>query len=105
MVAATTTGARVHAEALRTSTRLTGLFYDMYRPGVSYVDAKKVVRLLREANVRFILMGTHGIGGWRSQARATQDVDLLVTKKDHAKAVRVLREAFPKLSVEDTPVV
>jgi hypothetical protein len=50
-------------------------------------------------------MGTHGLGGWRSQARATQDVGVLVAKKDHRKAVRVLRAAFPKLIVEEGAIV
>jgi hypothetical protein len=77
----------------------------MYRAGATMISPKKVIRLLREANVRFVLMGTHGIGGWRSEPRATQDVDVLVVRKDHTKAVRILHEAFPKLIVEEGVVV
>jgi hypothetical protein len=50
-------------------------------------------------------MGTHGIGGWRSEARATQDVDVLVRKKDIRRAVRALHGAYPELTVTDFPVV
>jgi len=66
---------------------------------------KKIIRLLNEAKVSFVLMGAHGVGGWRRKARATEDVDVLVAKKDHAKAVRVLRSAFPKFIVEDGVIV
>ncbi len=50
-------------------------------------------------------MGTHGLGGWRSEARATQDVDVLVRKKDIRKAVRALAAAYPDLTIADFPVV
>lgn len=105
MVAAAKRISLVHRRALQVSSTLTGYYYDMYRPGEAMVKPKKVIQLLQEARVSFVLMGTHGIGGWRSQARATQDVDILVAKKDHAKAVRVLKKAFPKLLVEDGVVV
>src|SRR5262245_38209612 len=105
MVAATRTRSQVHRRALDTSSALTGYFYEMYRPGETMVSPKKVVRLLRDAKVKFVLMGTHGIGGWRKQPRATQDVDVLVAPKDHAKAVNVLRKAFPSLEVRDGAVV
>jgi len=68
-------------------------------------DPWEVIQTLQKAQVRFVLMGTHGIGGYRSEPRATQDVDVLVTKKDHARAIHALREAFPKLQVFDTRVV
>jgi hypothetical protein len=60
---------------------------------------------LNKANVKFVLMGTHGIGGWRSEPRATQDVDVLVRKRDHRKAAEALRHAFPNLEVTEFPVV
>jgi hypothetical protein len=90
---------------MRTATALTGYFREMYRAEAAMVSPKKVIRVLKEAKVRFVLMGTHGLSGWRSRARATQDVDVLVAKKDHAKAVRAVRKAFPRLLVEDSLVV
>jgi len=96
---------RRHDEALKTSSFLTVVFRQMYRPMAAKIAPKKVVKVLKEAGVVGLLLGTHGIGGWRSQARATQDVDLLIKKRDHAKAVRAIREAFPKLEVDDTRIV
>jgi hypothetical protein len=105
MVAATKTRSRPHLRAMATSSALTRFYREMYRPAATMVMPKKIIRLLNEAGVRFVLMGTHGLGGWRSQPRATQDVDVLVAKRDHLKAVRVLREAFPKLVVEEGVIV
>jgi hypothetical protein len=105
MVAFTDKQAKAHRRALATSSALAGFYRDMYRPEATMISPKKVIRLLKEAKVRFVLMGTHGLGGWRSQARATQDVDVLVAKKDHAKAVRILHEAFPKLVIEEGTIV
>src|SRR5439155_21171562 len=64
-----------------------------------------VVRALHRAGILSVLMGTYGIEGWRSEPRATQDVDVLVAKKDTRKAVAVLRKLYPKLEVADYPVV
>jgi hypothetical protein len=52
-----------------------------------------------------LLMGAHGIGGWKSQARATEDIDLLVAHRHHARAVKAIQEAYPDLRVADLPVV
>src|SRR5262249_161552 len=52
-----------------------------------------------------VLMGTHGLVAYRSEPRATQDVDLLVTKKDVRKAVAVLEQEYPYLEVHDTAIV
>lgn len=103
LVARTTT--KRLRDAMNISSTLTRYFHEMYRPGVAMVSPKKVIRILQEAGVNFVVMGTHGVGAWRSEPRATQDIDLLVTKKDHAKAVKAVTEAFPKLIVRDTLVV
>jgi hypothetical protein len=66
---------------------------------------KKVIRVLNKAGVNFVLMGTHALNGWRSQARATEDVDVLVAKKHHTKAIRAIHEAFPTLIMEDSLIV
>jgi hypothetical protein len=51
-----------------------------------------------------VLVGTHGLGGYRSEPRATQDVDVLV--KETRKAVRILVAEFPKLEVcEDSTAI
>lgn len=68
------------------------------------VSPKKVVRILKDAKVSFVLMGTHALNSWRSSPRATQDVDVLIARKDHVKAMRALTAAYPKLKVVDSPV-
>jgi hypothetical protein len=103
MVAATRN--RSHQRSLVTGAALAGFYRDMYRPGATMVSPKKVIRVLNDAKVRFVLMGTHGLSGWRSKARATEDVDVLIARRDHGKAVRVLGEAFPKLTVEDGAIL
>jgi hypothetical protein len=77
----------------------------MYWPEVSMVAPADIIPVLNEAGVRFILMGNYGIGGWRAEPRATQDVDFLVRTRDHRKAVRTIQDAFPQLQVVDNPVV
>jgi len=104
MIAAKTLVQR-HQQALQTSSRLTGYFRQMHQPGAAMVSPKKVTRLLQEAKVKFVLMGTHGLGSYRSEPRATQDVDVLVRTKDHGKAVQALKAGYPKLRIEDGPVV
>jgi len=77
----------------------------MYWPDWTLIKPETIIRLFNKAKVRFVLMGTYGINGYRYQARATQDVDILVQEKDHAKAVTLVREKYPKLKVQDFPVV
>src|SRR5262249_26863161 len=61
--------------------------------------------VLFAAGIQCVLMGAHGLNAYRDQPRATQDVDVLVRKKDIRKAVRALQSAFPTLTIQDTPVV
>lgn len=94
-----------HLEALHTSSKLTGWFRKDREPEVLEVTAENVIAALNRAGIRPVLMGTHGIGGYHSEARATEDVDVLVRKREVRKAVRVLEQAFPYLKIVDTPVI
>lgn len=94
-----------HVEALRLSSVLTETYRHMYRPTSAMVNPKDVIERLNQAGVKFVLMGTHGIGGWRDEPRATQDVDILVQKRHHRKAVNALRQAYPELTVQDQVAV
>jgi hypothetical protein len=96
---------RDHLEALQTSTKLTKWFRKGREPEVLKVTAENVIAALNRAGIRPVLLGTYGIGGYRSEARATEDVDVLVRKREVSKAVRVLEEEFPYLEIEDTQVV
>jgi hypothetical protein len=64
-----------------------------------------VIEVLHDAGIRCVLMGTHALNTYRDEPRATQDVDVLVRKKDVARAIRVLRAAFVTLTLKDAKVV
>jgi hypothetical protein len=80
-------------------------FRRMYNPKAMKIAPEQVIKVLNRAAVKFMLMGAHGIGPWLAEPRATRDVDLLVQKSHHRKAVRAVREAYPDLIVEDYPAV
>jgi len=69
------------------------------------ITPQEIIAVLNDAGIGFVLMGTHGVGGWMAEARATDDVDFLVQKRDHRKAVRAVRRAFPKLKVKEQKMV
>jgi hypothetical protein len=96
---------RDHLEALKVSTEVTNWCRKEREPNALNVTAENVIAALNDAGIRPVLMGTFGINGYRDEARATQDVDVLVTKKDARKAVRVLEEAFPYLEVQENAAV
>jgi hypothetical protein len=94
-----------HLAALRTSSMLTDSYRRMYRPDAAMVRPEKVIRVLKQAQVKFVVMGTHGITGYRGEPRATQDIDLLIRRQDHRKAVEAIRKAYPKLTSREEAVV
>lgn len=102
----TTAAAEIrHRKAFETSVTIASWYYDMHRPEVSMTDPRKVIEVLNKAEVSFVLVGTHGLVGYRSESRATHDVDVVATKKDFGKARAALEHAFPKLKVVDLPAV
>lgn len=96
---------RDHIAALHTSSKLTRWFRKNREPEVLKVTVETVIATLNGAGIRPVLMGTHGLGGYRSEARATEDVDVLVRKREVRKAVRVLEEVFPHLEILENMVV
>jgi hypothetical protein len=64
-----------------------------------------VIRVLNHAKISFVLVGAYGLAGWRKEARATEDVDVVVALKQVNKAVKALCKAFPHLEADDVPVV
>jgi Nucleotidyl transferase AbiEii toxin, Type IV TA system len=89
----------VHLQCLAISTALSRHYVKRF------ITPEKVIDVLNAAGVRFMLAGAHGIGGWMNEARTTQDVDVLVATRHLRPAVQALRTAFPRLTVNDTPVV
>jgi hypothetical protein len=70
-----------------------------------FLSPLDVIRVLNREKISFVLVGAYGLAGWRTQARATEDVDVVVAARQVAKAVRVLVKAFPYLEPDDTEVV
>jgi hypothetical protein len=94
-----------HAAALATTRSLCRSFARMHPQAGTMIDPSDVIAALDEAAVQFVLMGAHGIGGWLGQARATRDVDLVVRKSHHKKAVRALGRRFPELVLDEHEAV
>ena len=91
--------ADIHTRSLATSTALSVYYVE------NLITPLDVIKVLNDADVKFMLLGAHGIGGWLRDPRATQDVDVLVAMRSQKKAINALRTAFPQLDVEDHPVV
>jgi hypothetical protein len=91
--------ADIHSRSLATSTALSEYYVE------NLITPLEVIKVLNAADVKFMLVGLHGIGGWLNDARATQDVDVLVAMRSQKKAISALSKAFPHLEVEDHPVV
>lgn len=83
--------------ALATTSFLSETYRRMYNPDAAKIEPEAVIRVLNQAGVKFVLMGAHGIGGWMQNPRATRDVDVLVQKSHHKKAVRAIEQGFPAL--------
>jgi hypothetical protein len=89
----------VHELSVATSTALSGYAMD---PVINPLD---VVAVLNRAGISFVLVGQHGLAGWQGEARATEDVDVIVALKHHKKSVKLLLASFPILDAEEVAVV
>jgi hypothetical protein len=88
-----------HAESLRISTALSEYYVE------NIVTPFQVIALLNREKISFVLVGAHGVGGWMSEPRATQDVDVVVAARHVKKATRLLLAEFPHLEARDEEVV
>src|SRR5260370_2985399 len=84
-------GRRGHVRSLETSTALSNYYIPHFKAPLD------IIRILNDAGVRFVLIGTHALGGWMNKPRTTHDVDVLVGARGHKKAVSALLKAFPAL--------
>jgi hypothetical protein len=91
--------------ALQISSMLAERFRRLHNPTAMKIEPEQVIRVLNRAAAKFVLMGAHGISPWLGEPRATRDIDLLIQKRHHRKAVKAVREAYPALLVEDCPAV
>ena len=90
----------IHAQRLRRSAEI-ARFQMEIQLEKRFLSPLDVVRVLNREKVSFVLVGAYGLSGWRSQARATEDIDVVVAVRQIAKAVRVLTKAFPYLESDD----
>jgi hypothetical protein len=67
------------------------------------IGPAEVARVLREAGVKYVIVGAHAVNGYNGRPRTTVDVDVIVLHPK--KAARAMAAAFPKLTMQDTPVV
>ena len=94
-----------HAKALKETAWLTQTQLAMWLEGFVEVNPKELIRLLNRSGVKFVLMGAHVTNAWSRVSRATRDVDVLVQKSHHRKAVQAIHKVFPTLQPEEHPVV
>jgi hypothetical protein len=87
--------ADVHRWSLEKSSALSNYFI------ANYVKPLEIIAALNRAGVRFLLIGSHGLGGWLQEPRASQDVDILAMARDLRKSVRILLAEFARLEAED----
>lgn len=69
------------------------------------IAVEEVLSVLNAEGIRYVLAGAYGLAGWRQEARATQDVDLVIMAKHQKKATKALTAAFPFLEIDDQEVV
>ena len=66
------------------------------------ISPQQVIDVLVAAGVKnWVLMGLHGYVGYLPEPRATQDVDVMVPYGQRKRAVKAIREAWPKLIVRE----
>ena|ERR1043165_2189776 len=70
-----------------------------------FLSPLDVIRVLNREKISFVLVGLYGAIGYMSQARATEDVDVVVALKHVKKATGLLLEEFPFLEADDQEVV
>jgi hypothetical protein len=89
----------IHATSLAISTALSGY----YVPNM--IAPLDVIAVLNESGVRFVLVGTHSLGGWLNKPRASESVTVLVATPDYHKAIAMLRATYPHLTAEVSRVL
>ena len=69
----------IHSENLATATALSG--FSVAKP----IPPLEVIAILNQQSLSFMLMGAYGLSGWIDDARATEDVDVLVATRHPRK--------------------
>ena len=75
-----------HARGIEVSTRLTSLFRSQVRKHCMDITPQQVIDVIVAAGVtNWVLMGLHGYVGYLPEPPATQDVDVMVPKRQRKK--------------------
>jgi hypothetical protein len=91
-----------HHDAVEESILLQKQFRELWssKMAKSPVDPFEIIRTLTKKKIPFVLTGAHALGGWTGRPRDTHDVDILVKAgRNHARAVKAVRELYPELEV------
>jgi hypothetical protein len=93
----------VHARAVQESAMITQRQWRiMQKDESAKIELNAILKTLIKKKIPFVLTGAHSIGGWTGQPRATKDVDILVKSgRNHARAVKAIRELYPHLEVRN----
>src|SRR5688572_11492810 len=77
-----------HARGMRISVAITTDYRQTHRKAAMDIKPQDVIDVLTAAGVRqWVLMGLHGYVGYLPQPRATQDVDVLIGRRDRGRAI------------------
>src|SRR5436189_5573973 len=94
----------IHEQRLRRSAEIARFQMEL-QLDKEFLSPLDVIRVLNREKISFVLVGAYGLSGWMPQARATEDVDVVVAARQVQKAARVLIDAFPRLEADDVEVV
>jgi hypothetical protein len=91
-----------HACGVRVSARLSRQFKHARRRLAMDISPQDVIDVLVAAGVRnWVLMGLHGYVGYLPDPRATQDVDVMVSRRERKRAIEAVRRAWPNLILQE----
>jgi hypothetical protein len=85
----------LHEQTLRRSIQIAKASEFLF-PKWRLFSPYEVMRLLEREGIRFVLVGSFGLCGWRKQARAAGFAEVLVGRTIWRRAVAVMSEAIPK---------
>jgi hypothetical protein len=89
-----------HADAVAECAYLSEEYRTRMRPMTTKVELKRILQVLNQKKIPFVLTGAYGISGWTGRPRSTYDVDILVKGgRNCARAVKALKELYPDLKV------
>ncbi len=96
-----------HAKAINRSAEITNRqWWIMNKPESAKIELRKILRKLTAKRIPFVLTGAHSVGGWTGDPRASHDMDFLVRiGRNHARAVKAIKELYPHLQVRVHSVV